>query len=125
MPVFYSFKEQAERAKEKAKPASNQMQLGLEGLTDGGLELMQEARKWRAQHHIPVWLGYMALARKCSEGGQKASPNYVLQAIRHEYHVKVPNTYAPALARIAMEEDPSINFRLSKSRVDGFTTVKV
>lgn len=107
------------------KPASNQQQMELPGLTDEGAELMQEARKWRSRHHIPEWQYYMRLARKCCEKGGKASPNYCLAALRNEYHVSLPNDFAKCFARIAMEEDSTIRFRVNKSNVDGFTTAKL
>lgn len=98
---------------------SNQMQ--LDGLTDEGGELMREVRGW-TREHITEFTWYKRMARtKCADGG-KASPNFCLQAMRDHFRVSVPNAYAPALARIAMEEDPNIRFRVAKSMVDGFTT---
>lgn len=106
-------------------PPDNQIKMQLPGLSDEGAELMSEARKWRMSNHLGAWLDYMAIARRCCSGGKKASPNYVLQSLRNEKHISVPNSYAPALARIAMEEDKTLDFRLSKSKVDGFCEVKL
>lgn len=103
------------------KPPGNQSQMQIPGFSDSGQELMEEARRWRSANHIPAWQYYMAAARKCCEGGAEASPNWVLQSVRHEFKVSVRNALAAPLARIAMEEDPSLRFRLAKSKVDGFT----
>lgn len=99
---------------------SNQMELEIPGLTTAGMELMAEARKWVMAHRFTEWPWYMALARRESQGG-KASPNYCLQAMRRQFRIEIPNAYAPALARIAMEDDDKIVFRLARSKVDGFT----
>lgn len=102
-----------------SKPPSNQMQ--LDGMSDEGGDLMREARGW-TREHLTEWTWYRRFAREqCADGG-KASPNFVLQAMRNHFRVSVPNAYAPALARIAMEGDPAIRFRVAKSMVDGFTT---
>lgn len=53
--------------------------------------------------------------------GRYASPNLMLQLMRNEFRVSVPNAYAAPLARIAMEQDSSIRFRLARSKVDGWT----
>lgn len=98
---------------------SNQMQ--LDGLSDEGCDLMRDARQW-TREHLTEFTWYRRFAREqCADGG-KASPNFVLQAMRSHFRVSVPNAYAPALARIAMEGDPDIRFRVAKSMVDGFTT---
>lgn len=102
----------------------NQMQLSLPGLTDGGMELMQEARKWAARHYHE-WQWYKDFARRESEGGKKASPNFCLQSMRRHFKCEIPNAYAPCFARIAMEQDERIKFRLAKSKVDGFTTARL
>lgn len=102
------------------KPASNQSQMQIDGFSDRGLELMEEARLWVGRHY-EAWMFYRSLARrKCAEGGI-ASPNYCLQAMRDMKCVSVPNSYAPCFARIAMEQEPGLKFRLAKSKVDGFT----
>lgn len=103
------------------EPPSNQMQLELDGFTDKGKQLMEDARKFVAHNWVGAWVVYMRIAREQCAGGFKASPNFVLQSMRAECHVTVPNSYAPALARIAMEQDKSLHFNLGKSMVDGFT----
>lgn len=103
----------------------NQMQMQIPGLTDAGAELMQEVREWRMTNHLGAWLDYMNIARRLCAGGHYASPNYALQTLRNEKHISIPNAYAPALARIAMEEDESIRFKLARSKVDGFCEVKL
>lgn len=104
------------------RPASNQMQ--LDGLGCEGGELMDEARAWVGLH-FSEWCWYKDLARRKSEGGGKASPNFCLQAMRDHFRVSVKNALAPCLARIAMEEDPSIRFRLARSVADGYTTARL
>lgn len=102
------------------RPASNQMQLDGLGLEGG--EEMAEARMWVGTH-FSEWCRYKDIARSECAGGSLASPNYVLQSMRHECKVSVKNAMAPYLARIAMEEDPHIKFRTARSRADGFTAV--
>lgn len=98
---------------------SNQMQ--LDGMSDEGGDLMRDARTW-TREHLTEFTWYRRFAREqCADGG-KASPNFVLQAMRNHFRVSVPNSYAPALARIAMEDDPDISFRVARSMCDGFTT---
>ena len=99
---------------------SDQMQLGIPGLSDGGMELMRDARRWAALH-FEEFMWYKAHARTACVNGGKASPNFELQSMRHHFKISVPNAYAPCLARIAMEQDKGIAFRLAKSKVDGFT----
>lgn len=103
------------------RPASNQMQ--LDGLGCEGEEEMREARMWVGTH-FSDWCRYKEIAREQSADGY-ASPNFVLQSMRHKCRVSVKNALAPYLARIAMEEDPSIRFRTARSRADGFTTVQL
>lgn len=106
------------------EPPGNQMGLDLPGYGQGGLELMREARGW-VSAHMAEWCWYKRLAHEeCARGG-KASPNYCLQATRREFRVEIPNAYAPCLARIAMEEDAALQFRLAKSKVDGYTEVRL
>ena len=102
----------------------DQMQLGIEGLTDGGCELMEEARKW-ADLHFEEFCWYKSQARQECVNGAKASPNLMLQLMRRHFKISIPNSYAPCLARIAMEQDKTktIRFRIAKSKVDGFCEV--
>lgn len=106
------------------KDPDNQMQLELPGLSGSGYELMQEARGW-VNSHITEWSWYKKFALSECSGGSKASPNFCLQSMRRKFKCEIPNAYAPALARIAMEEDKQIEFRLAKSKVDGFTKTRL
>lgn len=103
-------------------PPDDQMQLELPGCTSAGEELMADARKW-AGIHYDEFQWYKSFARSECRNGGKASPNFCLQSMRRHFRCEVPNAYAPALARIAMEQDKSIRFRLAKSKVDGFCGV--
>lgn len=106
------------------KPASNQMQMQLPGCSDVGAELMEEARKWVARHPHE-WIYYKEVALEQCSDGTEASPNFCLQTMRNRMKVSVRNSYAPAFARIAMEQDKNIKFRVAASSVDGFTTAKL
>lgn len=103
---------------EYGKPASNQMQ--AQGLGADGDITMKQARAWIAENP-DAWAFYKALAADESSNGNEASPNYVLQAMRHRKRVSVRNGFGPYFARIAMEEDPSIKLRIARSKADGFT----
>lgn len=95
------------------------MQMELPGLGSDGEELMKEARHWAAVHYDEFqWFKREALRESMSG---KPSPNFLLQSMRHRFKVSVKNAYAPCLARIAMEQDSRIKFRIAKSKVDGFT----
>ncbi|MCI8469322.1 MAG: hypothetical protein HFJ75_07565 [Eggerthellaceae bacterium] len=95
---------------------SNQMQ--LPGCSMSGEELMREARAW-ADSHEDEFRWFCAEALRDSRRGY-ASADYLLQTMRRRYRVKVKNAYAPALARIAIEKDSRITFRLARSKVDGY-----
>lgn len=100
---------------------SNQNQLEIED--DDGFQLMQEVRQW-IKDNPSGWELYLMIASAESNFGE-VSPNYVIQMLRHRHKVSVRNGYAPVLARIAMEQDDTIRFRLAKSKVDGFCEVKL
>lgn len=99
-------------------PPDNQM--ALPGIGDG-YELMEDARLWAARHP-DEWRYYKSMAR---EQSPKASPNLVMQLMRARFKVKVANAFAPAFARIAMEEDSRIDFRLARSKHDGYARVRL
>ena len=102
---------------------SPSMQMEIPGLGSEGEELMKEARRWAAVHYDEFqW--FKRKAREESAAG-RPSPNFMLQSMRHKFKVSVPNAYAPCLARIAMEQDQFIKFRLARSKVDGFTRAKL
>lgn len=99
------------------KRPSNQTQLPFAD----GYDLMQEVRQW-TRDNPESWDNYLKIARAESAFGD-VSPNYAIQILRHRYKVSVRNSYAPVLARIAMEQDGRIRFRLARSKVDGFCEV--
>lgn len=99
-------------------PPSNQP--GLEGAGLPGEELMAQAREWAASHP-EQWAWYLGEARRESARGD-VSPNWMVNLMRHTFHVSVPNAYAPCLARIALEDEPGLRLRLARSVADGYTT---
>lgn len=104
---------------EYGESPDNQMQLEMPEIK--GYELVKEVRLWAARHYAEFsW--YKQFAK---DQGENASPNFCLQAMRNRFKVSIPNAYAPALARIAMEEDKGCHFRLAKSMTDGFCKVKL
>lgn len=100
------------------KPASNQCEADLDS---PGAQLMRDAREW-VKNNPDVWDGYKNMARSYSKD-RPASPNLLIQLTRNLYRVSLRNSLAPALARIAMEEDERIKFRVARSKVDGFCEV--
>lgn len=107
-------------------PPSGQMQ--IEGLGCEGEELMREARAWVSLHY-PEWCWYKREASARSHRGE-VSPKLMIELLRDEFRVELPNAIGPALARIAMEERPwdgrhGIRMRLARSKLDGFTTAAV
>ena len=103
---------------------SNQTQLSLEGLTDEGQKLMEEARTWAGRHYNE-FLYFKQLGHKAMGSDGKASPGAAREAMRAKFGISFPNKLSAPLARIAMEEDPGCNFRVAKSKTDGFTTAKL
>lgn len=94
-------------------PPSNQSELGL---GDKDEIEWEKAREW-VDEHPDDFEWYMGFARE----HHGVSPNLVLQMLRTVRHVSVRTNFAPALARIAMKRDPELNFKLARSRFDGFT----
>lgn len=100
-------------------PPSNQMQLDLPGFTDEGREVMEAARTWVGRHYREfIW--YMDEAERRSAKGP-VSPKLLVELMRDKFHVSVPNNFVPCFPRIAMERRKGLNFRLARSRVDGWT----
>lgn len=97
-------------------------QLEIPGLSQSGEELMSDARAW-AESHPDEWGWYKRFALSQCEGSKdgKASPNFCLQSMRARFRCEVYNAYSAPFARIAMEQDARLRFRLAKSKVDGFT----
>lgn len=113
---------------------SNQSELGLG--SKGDLN-MQGARKWVSENKTH-WERYLRLARYMSRGDEMPSPNFIRELTRHGFdvvpggiaqnvkrRVSVRNSFAPCLARIAMEQDPEIRFKLARSSADGFTDARL
>lgn len=98
---------------------SNQQQLSFAD----GFDLMQEVRQW-VEDHPKEWAMYMNIAIMEGAYGEM-SPNYAIQVLRHRHKVSIRNGYAPALARIAMEQSDKVRFRLARSKVDGFCEVRL
>lgn len=106
----------------RGKEPDNQLHLDIPGFSDAGSDLMADARGWAASH-VSEWSWYKRFALSQCEGAKdgKASPNFCLQSMRARFRCEVLNAYAAPFARIAMEEDPRLRFRLARSKVDGFT----
>lgn len=106
------------------KPTSGQM--ALPGLDGKGEQRMADARTWVAGHPDEfAW--YKAQARReCAKAhDRKASPNRCIYGMRVKFGIELPNHLAPYLARIAMEQDPSIRMRVARSDADGYTTAVI
>lgn len=104
----------------------NQTQLELPGVNDRARAIWNDAKIWTLTH-FSEWSYYRANALKECELATdgKASPNLCLSDVRRRFHVEIPNAWAPALARMAMEEDPRLDFRLAKSMFDACASVKL
>lgn len=106
------------------KPTSDQMD--LPGLDGKGEQRMADARAWVASH--PNEFGWYkdSARRECAETHDgKASPNRRIYAMRIIFGIELPNHLAPYLARIAMEQDPSIRMRVARSDADVYTTAVI
>lgn len=118
---------------------SNQIQ--IPGLGQDGESLMEEARSWVDEHRRD-FERYIRLARRqmAKSPDRKASPNACKEQMRagmdvnfsfggegvltcdESRCVSIRNAYAPCLAMIAMERDKTLDFRIAKSKVDGYTS---
>lgn len=103
------------------KPTSDQM--ALPGLDGKGEQRMADARAW-VESHPDEFAWYKDNAkRECARTHDgKASPNRALYGMRIRFGIELPNHLAPYLARIAMEQDPSIHMRVARSDADQYTT---
>lgn len=101
-------------------------QMALPGLDPKGEQRMKDARRWVATHP-DEWSAYKDMARQeCDRTHDgKASPNRCIYAARIRFGIELPNHLAPYLARIAMEQDPSIRMRVARSDADGYTTAVI
>lgn len=114
---------------------SNQSELQLGSKGD---KLVQRARLW--VHENPeAFERYKRLARHQAKhsSDHKASPNSVREQMRGGLDVlngtlvfsqklctSVNNAISPALARVAMEQDPELRFRVARSSSDGFVDAR-
>ena len=101
-------------------------QMALPGLDPKGEQRMLEARAW-VKAHPEEWGWYKSNARRECAGTHdgKASPNRCIYGMRITFGIELPNHLAPYLARIAMEQDPSIRMRVARSDADGYTTAVI
>ena len=119
-------------------------QIEFTGLGQPGELINDKAREW-VDSHEDDFDRYIRLARfqVFHSRDHKASPNACKEWLRTGLDVNtsfagggaltfdarrcvsVPNAYAPALARIAMERDKSLDFRIAKSKVDGFVDLRM
>lgn len=86
-------------------------------------EFVDVIRKW-IEDNPESWNYYLTIAKTESVFGE-LSPNYPIQILRHRRKVSIPNAAAPILARLALEQDQSIRFRLAKSKYDAYFEVKL
>lgn len=101
-------------------------QCALPGMDSKGERRMAEARAWVDANH-DEWAWYLRNARQeCRRTHDgKASPNRALYGMRIAFSIELPNHMAPYLARIAMEQDPSIRMRVARSDADLYTTARL
>lgn len=84
-------------------------------------EFVKEVRQW-AKDNPEAWEYYMTIVRTESKYGE-LSPAYPLQILRHRLRISIRNAASPILARMAMEEDDKVRFRLARSKYDGYFEV--
>lgn len=89
-------------------------------ITDEAAFVM-EMREW-AKECPDIWDYYMLIAQTESAFGE-LSPNYALQILRHRKKVSIRNGAAPILARMAMEQNENVRFRLAASKYDPYFEV--
>lgn len=105
----------------KMETSDNQM--SLPGLDPKGEQRMIEARAWVEDHPGEFgWYKSQALRECARTHDGKASPNRCIYGMRITFGIELPNHLAPYLARIAMEQDPSIRMRVARSDADQYTT---
>lgn len=103
---------------------SNQMELVLPGINDVSHEVWEDIKKWVVLNY-KEWSYYKDYADKNRGQDGKASPNECLMAVRIKFHTSIPNAWAPALARLAKQQSPQLDFRLAKSMFDACAQVKL
>lgn len=104
------------------KPCDNQIAMQLPGLTTEGQRRYEEAVAWKMEHRFDAWQEIMRMAREDTRTRGCASMKRIIEDVRYRRRVKVSNELTSALARLALEEDPTLKFKTQRSSVDGFTT---
>lgn len=108
------------RIDETYKPKQRSNQSELPGLGSKGEQTYKKAIEWIEKH--PVEFEYMEHnAIRLSKRGV-VSANYLVNMVRNEKRVSIPNACAPAFARILEAREPSLvgKFKNHASQVDGF-----
>lgn len=108
------------RIDESYKPKQRSNQSELPGLGAKGEQTYKKALAWIDKH--PSEYEYMrANAIRLSKRGV-VSANYLVNMVRNEKRVSIPNVCAPAFARILEQEEPLLQgkFNNHASQVDGF-----
>ena len=105
-------------------PPDNQLELTIPGVNDESRAEWEEARKWTC-NHFAAWCAYKEYARENFGPDGKASPNECLMYLRTTFKVSIPNAWAPILARLAMQQVPSLDFRIAKSKYDPCAEVRL
>lgn len=82
---------------------------------------VQEMRQW-ARDDPEAWEAYLLICHNESIYGV-LPPALPLQILRHHKKVSIRNGASPILARMAMEEDSTIRFRLAESKYDPYFEV--
>lgn len=104
----------------------NQMGLDVPGVDDTARERWEQAKAWK-DSHFKEWTFYKRNAWNecCLAQDRKASPNTCLSDTRRKFRTSLPNAWAAALARMAMEEDPRLQFRMARSMFDPIAETKL
>ena len=116
-------------------------QMALAGIGLSGETIMNRAKDWITENpdHFERYIRLARFQVQKSKDG-KASTNGVKEWLRTgldvnwsfpggaltfapHRRVSIPNAISPALARIAMEMDETLNFHLAASKTDGYTEV--
>ena len=105
---------------EYCAPMDSQMQLPIESK---GHQRWEVAKQWR-DDHPEEWEFFITKALKISKRGRKPSAKFIFALIREKYDLPMDDAYTSSFARLAMEEEPEIEFTLKNSMVDPFTTAK-
>lgn len=102
----------------------NQTEMVIPGVNDGPSEVWEEVRDWTCRN-FSAWCYYKEFADLNRGPDGKASPNECLMAVRTRFKASLPNAWAPALARLARQECPHLDFRMAKSMFDPCAEVRL